>query len=62
MTTIQPLLQRGLSALDPWLDAVFPVATALICAKQRLAGYSLLVIYLALRLLQRSNKDHGAGS
>lgn len=57
MTKIQPLLQRGLTALDPWLDAVFPVATALICAKQRLAGYSLLVIYIALRLLQRSDKE-----
>ena len=57
MTKIQPLLQRGLTALDPWLDAVFPVATALICTKQRLAGYSLLVIYIALRLLQRSDKE-----
>ena len=57
MNTIQPLLQRGLNALDPWLDAIFPVATALICAKQRVAGYSLLVIYLFLRLLQRSDKE-----
>ena len=57
MNNIQPLLQRGLTALDPWLDAVFPMATALICAKQRLAGYSLLVIYLTLRLLQRSDKE-----
>jgi O-antigen ligase len=57
MTKIQPLLQRGLTALDTWLDAVFPVATALICARQRLAGYSLLVIYLTLRLLQRSDKE-----
>lgn len=57
MTKIQPLLQRGLTALDPWLDTAFPVATALICARQRIAGYSLLVIYLALRLLQRSDKE-----
>ncbi|MEY3750235.1 MAG: hypothetical protein RLZZ186_654, partial [Cyanobacteriota bacterium] len=46
MNTIQAWLQRSLNSLDPWLDAIFPVATALICAKQRLAGYSLLVIYL----------------
>lgn len=57
MTTAQQILQRGLNALDPWLDAVFPIATALICARQRLAGYSLLVIYLLLRLLQRSDHE-----
>lgn len=57
MNAAQQLLQRGLRALDPWLDAVFPIATALICARQRLAGYSLLVIYLLLRLLQRSDRE-----
>jgi O-antigen ligase len=57
VNTAQQLMQRGLSALDPWLDAVFPIATALICARQRLAGYSLLVIYLLLRLLQRSDRE-----
>jgi len=57
MNTIQAWLQRSLNSLDPWLDAIFPVATALICAKQRLAGYSLLVIYLVLRLLQRSDRE-----
>jgi hypothetical protein len=57
MRALQPLLQRGLQSLDPWLDAVFPIATALICAKQRLAGYSLLAIYLFLRLLQRSDQE-----
>ena len=57
MRALQPLLQRGLLALDPWLDAIFPIATALICAKQRLAGYSLLAIYLGLRLLQRSDQE-----
>ena len=57
MRALQPLLQRGLKSLDPWLDAVFPIATALICAKQRLAGYSLLAIYLFLRLLQRSDQE-----
>jgi len=53
----QQRLQRGLRALDPWLDAIFPVTTALICAKARLAGYSLLVVYLLLRLLQRSDRE-----
>ena len=57
MNTAQQLMQRVLSALDPWLDAVFPVATALICARERLAGYSLLVVYLLLRLLQRSDRE-----
>ena len=57
MNTAQTLLQRGLSALDSWLDAVFPLATALICARQRIAGYSLLVMYLLLRLLQRSDRE-----
>ncbi len=57
MNTGQQFLQRGLSALDPWLDAIFPMATALICARERLAGYSLLVIYLLLRLLQRSDRE-----
>jgi hypothetical protein len=57
VNTAQQLMQRGLSALDPWLDAVFPIATALICARQRLAGYSLLVIYVLLRLLQRSDRE-----
>lgn len=57
MNTAQQLLQRGLSAIDDWLDAIFPIATALICARQRLAGYSLLVIYLLLRLLQRSDRE-----
>jgi len=41
----------------PLAYAVFPIATALICARQRLAGYSLLVIYLLLRLLQRSDRE-----
>jgi len=53
----QAILQRALQTLDPWLDAVFPIATALICARQRLAGYSILVIYLLLRLLQRSDRE-----
>jgi len=57
VNSVQQHLQRGLQALDPWLDAVFPIATALICARQRLAGYSLLVIYLLLRLLQRSDRE-----
>jgi len=53
----QAILQRALQTLDPWLDAAFPIATALICARQRLAGYSLLVVYLLLRLLQRSDRE-----
>ena len=40
MNAAQQLLQRGLRALDPWLDAVFPIATALIgwCPAYRLLG------------------------
>lgn len=57
MNRSEPLLQAALTRLDPWLDAMFPVATALICAKHRLAGHSLLVIYLLLRLLQRSDRE-----
>lgn len=51
------LLQSVLTELDPWLDAALPIATALICTKQRLAGYSLLALFLLLRLLQRSEKE-----
>ncbi len=57
MNRTQPLLQRGLQALDPWLDAAFPIATTLICSRARLAGYSLLVVHLLLRLLQRSDRE-----
>ena len=57
MKALQPLLQEKLAMFDPWLDSIFPVATALICAKQRLAGYSLLAVYLLVRLLQRSDAE-----
>jgi hypothetical protein len=57
MSRVQAWLQQSLTQLDPWLDAVFPIATALICARERLAGYSLLTLYLLLRLLQRSERE-----
>ena len=57
MNRVQTWLQQTLKQLDPWLDAVFPIATALICARERLAGYSLLTLYLLLRLLQRSERE-----
>ena len=57
MNRFQASLQQALSSLDPWLDAIFPIATALICARARLAAYSLLTLYLLLRLLQRSDQE-----
>jgi O-antigen ligase len=43
--------------MDPWLDAVFPIATALICTRQRLIANGLLTLFVLLRLLQGSNKE-----
>jgi hypothetical protein len=57
MNNLQWHLQASLEKLDPWLDSCFPVATALICSQQRLAGYTLLSIYLLVRLLQRSDRE-----
>jgi len=57
MKALQTKLQALLTGLDPWLDAAFPIATALICVKARLAAYSLLTAYLLLRLLQRSDRQ-----
>lgn len=57
MSRLQTNLQQALNRIDPWLDACFPVATALICARQRLIAYSLLTLFVVLRLLQRSDKQ-----
>jgi|LauGreDrversion4_2_1035121.scaffolds.fasta_scaffold30423_4 O-antigen ligase len=58
MSTLQTRLQQGLNRLDPWLDACFPVATALICTKQRLMAYSLLTLWILIRLLLGSDKQN----
>jgi hypothetical protein len=50
-------LRRTLNAVDPWLEIIFPISTALICARQRTAGYSLLAIFLFLRLLKRCEEE-----
>ena len=57
MSQVQQKLQAALTALDPWLEAAFPVATALICVRQRLAAYALLTLFLLFRLLQRSDRQ-----
>jgi O-antigen ligase len=57
MRALQAHLQRWLQQLDPWLDACFPIATSLICLRQRLLAYSLLCLFLLLRLLQGSHKQ-----
>jgi len=57
MRTLQTRLQQGLNRLDPWLDACFPIATTLICAKQRLMAYSLLTLWILIRLLLGSDKQ-----
>ena len=57
MSTLQTRLQQGLNGMDPWLDAVFPIATALICTRQRLIANGLLTLFVLLRLLQGSNKE-----
>lgn len=44
-----------LGAMEPWLDAVFPIVTTLLCLHQRLAAYSLLCLYLLVRLLIQRN-------
>ncbi len=56
MNTLQTRLQQGLNRLDPWLEAVFPIATALICTRQRLIANTLLTLFVLLRLLQGSDK------
>jgi O-antigen ligase len=58
MSNLQSRMQEGLNRIDPWLDACFPVATALICAKQRLMAYSLLTAWILIRLVQGSDKQN----
>jgi hypothetical protein len=41
--------------VEPWLDAVFPIATALFCLRQFLLAHSLLTVYLLVRLLIQRN-------
>jgi hypothetical protein len=47
--------QSRLQGVEPWLDAVFPIATALFCLRQRLLAHSLLTVYLLVRLLIQRN-------
>lgn len=50
-------LSEHLRRLDPWLDAAFPISTFLICTQQRVAGYSVLSLFLLLKLLQKADTE-----